>query len=88
LRGFALVVVVPPVFQFLHFLLDQGEIILGQQVQVSLESHIPVFGRPASNVVQSVGQQTSVNILRFFQDYFWLNADPVRPTGATFILPD
>ena len=71
----------------LHFLFYYEEVVLGQQVQVALEGHIPVFRRPASHVVQAVGQEPGLNILGFVKDEFRFDTYSVGPAGIAFLLP-
>ena len=77
-----------PVFaaqpHLLHFLFYDEEVVLGQQVEVALEGHIPVFRGPAPHVIQAVGQESGLYILGFVKDEFWFDAYPVRPAGVAF----
>jgi hypothetical protein len=87
LKGWRRLVVLPKL-QLLHLFFDQKKIGLGQQVKISLESHIPIFRRPPLHIVQSGRQQVGVDVLSFFQNDFRLYLNPKWPIGVALILPD
>ncbi|SUZ85315.1 uncharacterized protein METZ01_LOCUS38169 [marine metagenome] len=80
--------VVLPEVELLHLLFDQREVVLGQQMKVPLEGHIPVFWVPPLDVLQARGQQVGVDELFVLQDHAGLQLDMVGKTRTALIDPD
>ena len=75
------------VFKLHHFGFQQEKVALGKQVQVALEGHVPVFGRPLPQIFQAVGDQPGVDILFLVQHYVRLDVDEVGPGRLAFLDP-
>ncbi|PKB68898.1 MAG: hypothetical protein BZY81_00125 [SAR202 cluster bacterium Io17-Chloro-G4] len=74
--------------ELLHLFFYKKEVALGQKVQVPLERHVPVFGRPALDVVQTGREKVSIHVLVALQDDFGLYLDLIGPLGPSFLLPN